>query len=62
VTRRIYQSKPFDVTRVETRVYSGAELREVMLQAGFAEVEILGGLDGRPYDREAARLVAVGRK
>jgi SAM-dependent methyltransferase len=47
---------------VEIRVYSGAELQEVMLQAGFAEVEILGGLDGRPYDREAARLVAVGRK
>jgi SAM-dependent methyltransferase len=47
---------------LEIRIYSGAELREVMLQAGFAEVELLGGLDGRPYDREATRLVAVGRK
>jgi len=47
---------------VEIRVYSGGELREVMLQAGFGEIEIFGGLDGRPYDREAARLVAVGRK
>lgn len=47
---------------LEIRVYSGAGLREVMLQAGFAEVELLGGLDGKPYDREAARLVAVGRK
>ena len=47
---------------VEIRVYSGVELRELMLQAGFAEVELLGGLDGRPYDREASRLVAVGRK
>jgi SAM-dependent methyltransferase len=47
---------------LEIRIYSGVELREVMLQAGFAEVELLGGLDGRPYDREAARLVAVGRK
>ena len=47
---------------IEIRVYSGVELREVMLQAGFAEVEIFGGLDGRPYDRESARLVAVGRK
>jgi SAM-dependent methyltransferase len=47
---------------VEIRIYSGVELREMMLQAGFAEVELLGGLDGRPYDRESARLVAVGRK
>jgi SAM-dependent methyltransferase len=47
---------------VEIRVYSGVELREMMLQAGFAEVDLLGSLDGKPYDREAARLVAVGRK
>jgi SAM-dependent methyltransferase len=53
------ESKDF---AVEIRVYSGVELREVMLQAGFAEVEIFGGLDGRPYDRDAPRLVAVGRK
>ncbi len=47
---------------LEIRVYSGVELREMMLQAGFAEVQLLGGMDGRPYDREARRLVAVGRK
>jgi hypothetical protein len=47
---------------LEIRVYSGVELREMMLQAGFAEVELLGSLDGKPYDREATRLVAVARK
>jgi hypothetical protein len=42
-------------------VYSGLELRDKLLQAGFATVELHGGLDGRPYDLDAARLVAVAR-
>jgi hypothetical protein len=42
-------------------VYSGLELRDRLHQAGFATVQLYGGLDGRPYDLEAARLVAVAR-
>jgi len=42
-------------------VYSGLELRDRLLQAGFAMVRLYGGLGGRPYDLDAARLVAVAR-
>lgn len=40
-------------------VYSGAELRGMAREAGFAEdeIEILGGFDGRPYDEHAERLI-----
>jgi SAM-dependent methyltransferase len=41
------------------RVYSGPQLRALLTAAGFAEVRLHGGLDGRPYDLEAERLVAV---
>lgn len=46
----------------EHGIYSGVELADLMREAGFSEACLHGGLDGRPYDREAARLVAVGRK
>jgi hypothetical protein len=42
-------------------VYSGLELRDRLHHAGFARVGLYGGLDGRPYDLDAARLVAVAR-
>jgi SAM-dependent methyltransferase len=44
------------------RPYSGAELREVLKQAGFREVELFGSLSGSPCDNRAERLVAVGTK
>jgi SAM-dependent methyltransferase len=47
--------------RVRLSVYSGLELRDRLLQAGFATVQLHGGLDGQPYDLDAARLVAVAR-
>ena len=43
-------------------IYSAAELLLMLRQAGFADVAVYGGLDGRPYDTEAVRLVAVARK
>jgi ubiquinone/menaquinone biosynthesis C-methylase UbiE len=43
-------------------VYSGTELKDLMLNAGFDEVKLFGDFDGRPYDLDAPRLVAVGRK
>lgn len=46
---------------LEHRIYSAAELRALLLDCGFASVEAFGGLDGRPYDRHAARLVVVAR-
>lgn len=41
------------------RLYSGYEMKLAMKSAGFASVEIFGGLDGRPYDEKAESLVAV---
>jgi SAM-dependent methyltransferase len=43
------------------RLYSGTELASTLRRAGFAEVEILGGLDGSPYDEDAKSLVALAR-
>jgi SAM-dependent methyltransferase len=43
------------------RLYSGTELKAALLGAGFAEVRILGGLDGSPYDQDAKSLVALAR-
>lgn len=43
-------------------IYSGQELRDRMELAGFQDVKIYGGVDGKPFDQKAFRLVAVGRK
>ena len=44
------------------RVFSGAELSLLLKKAGFETVEVYGSLDRIPYDQNAERLVAVGRK
>ncbi len=44
------------------RVYSGVELRDLLRRAGFAKVDIYGGLNAEPYDHSTRWLVAVGRK
>ncbi|MFH8349689.1 class I SAM-dependent methyltransferase [Streptomyces sp. NPDC018045] len=38
-------------------VYSAVELRRMAEEAGFEDIEIFGGFDGRPYDQDAERLV-----
>ncbi|MYU21947.1 class I SAM-dependent methyltransferase [Streptomyces sp. SID8352] len=38
-------------------VYSAVELRRMAVEAGFGQVEVFGGFDGRPYDENAERLV-----
>jgi SAM-dependent methyltransferase len=43
------------------RLYSGREMREALLAAGFDAVEIYGSLEGAPYDEKAESLVAVAR-
>ena len=48
--------------RVYTRLYSAVEIRNLLQEAGFGDVTIFGALDGRPYDHEAKRLVAVSTR
>ena len=43
-------------------IYSGAEIMEMLESVGFSDVKIYGGLDGRDYDLEAERLVAIATK
>jgi SAM-dependent methyltransferase len=43
-------------------IYSGQELKDLLRQAGFADVKLYGDLDGHPYGPDASRLVAVARK
>jgi len=44
------------------RLYSASELRTLLFEAGFKEVEIYGEWDESPYDNHANKLIAVGRK
>lgn len=44
------------------RLYAGTELDALLRRAGFDEVQILGGLDGSPYDQTARRLVAIAAR
>jgi SAM-dependent methyltransferase len=44
------------------RLYDGAGLRTLLLDSGFESVALYGDIDGAPYDHDARRLVAVGRK
>ena len=46
----------------QVRLYSAMHLRALMLQAGFSQVDCFGGLDGRPYDLDARRLVLLARR
>ena len=47
--------------RFQHTVYSGQELRDRLLDAGFSDVKLFGGLDGSEYGLNARRLVAVAR-
>lgn len=43
-------------------IYSGQELKDLLRQAGFAEVKLYGDFDGQSYGLDAPRLIAVARK
>lgn len=43
-------------------IYSGREITGMFQQAGFADVQLFGDFQGRPYGPDASRLVVVGRK
>jgi SAM-dependent methyltransferase len=47
---------------VSHRIYDGAGLRGLLLEAGFQPVDLFGSLDGEAYDTQARRLVAVAHK
>jgi SAM-dependent methyltransferase len=54
---------PRQIERTFTqRLYAASELRALLFEAGFSEVELYGGWDESPYDNMAERLIAVGRK
>jgi hypothetical protein len=46
----------------EHRLYSASELSSLARTAGFSRVQVLGGLDGCPYDQNATRLVLMAQK
>jgi SAM-dependent methyltransferase len=43
-------------------VYSAAELKAMLIESGFRDVQVYGDLAGAPYDTNASRLVAVAKK
>lgn len=43
-------------------IYSGRELRDRLLTAGFREAHLFGDLEGAPYTLDSPRLIAVARK
>jgi SAM-dependent methyltransferase len=43
-------------------IYSGQELKDLLRQAGFAEVKLYGDFDGQPYGLDSPRLVAIARR
>lgn len=48
--------------QVDHWIYSGRELRDLLMGTGFREVSLYGDLEGQEYGPTATRLVAVGRK
>lgn len=50
------------VYTINHTVYSGQELKDRFVAAGFADVKLYGNIGGAPYGPEADRLIVVGRK
>ena len=48
--------------RFHHTVYSGQEIMDRLVDVGFSDVQLFGGLDGSEYGLNAPRLVAVARK
>jgi len=44
------------------RLYSASELRALLQEAGFKNIDIYGDWDESPYDQRAAKLITVCRK
>jgi SAM-dependent methyltransferase len=48
--------------RFSLRLYSAAQLNELLKRCGFGQVEVYGDLSGSAYDQTAKRLVVVAHK
>lgn len=44
------------------RIFSALELANLLNQNGFSTIEFFGDYDGRPYDQNAERLIAIATK
>ncbi|MDR0561801.1 MAG: class I SAM-dependent methyltransferase [Spirochaetaceae bacterium] len=44
------------------RLYAASELRRLLLDAGFASVEVYGDWNGAPYNQQAEMLILAARK
>ena len=44
------------------RLYSAVELKTLLTEEGFSNIEIYGNWDKSPYNHHAAKLIAVGRR
>lgn len=48
--------------KLSLRLYSAVELRSLLSESGFKEIEIYGDLQQSPYNQMARRLIAITRK
>ncbi|MFX0137457.1 MAG: class I SAM-dependent methyltransferase, partial [Candidatus Hodarchaeota archaeon] len=44
------------------RIYSGSEISNLLYKSGFKSVELIGDLNGNPYDNTAKRLITIAIK
>ncbi|MHC4530122.1 MAG: class I SAM-dependent methyltransferase [Planctomycetota bacterium] len=51
-----------DEYRFFLRLYSAAQLCELLKSCGFRQVEVYGNFSGSPYDQTAERLIVVAHK
>jgi SAM-dependent methyltransferase len=46
----------------EKRLYSAQELKDLMNEVGFSNIEFYGNLEGDDYDKDADRMIVVAEK
>ena len=54
--------KSHEIRRVENRAYMPGELVALLRVAGFENIELLGSIEGEPFDRLSRRCIVVGQK
>ncbi len=57
-----YQNGKMTEYTFSHRIFSAAEMSQMLGEAGFPTVDIYGGFDGRVYDNQAEQLILVARK
>jgi hypothetical protein len=46
----------------EKRLYSAQELKDLMNEVGFSNIEFYGNLEGDDYDKDADQMIVVAKK